>query len=182
MGQSYRFPHYKLPCRAVQPDYVSWHSVQVGMSREEVIELLGKPCRDKFMPAYTTNRTPYWLYGFIQLPMMPHPRTYSFKVGFNNANKVFVKIDPFGGVFSADGRPTKPIVVCPAEGVFLSHYPHIVDMRWYPVSGEYPIWYEVEVGGYQYGSSPDAKRTDGAWSETHQKSEVPFPFSSGGVR
>jgi hypothetical protein len=56
-----------------------------------------------------------------------------------------LKSDPFGGVFSEDGRPSKPRIINPIPNASYSHYPPVLDFRWQPCSGIYPIVYEVEM-------------------------------------
>jgi len=44
--------------------------------------------------------------------MMPHIRTYRFYVTFDDDGRVNGKADPFGGIFSVDGKPSKPAHFC----------------------------------------------------------------------
>jgi hypothetical protein len=55
-------------------------------------------------------------------------------------------MDPFNGRFSVDGSPTVPEIIIPADETVFSHYPRIVDCRWFPSSGVYPITYTFELG------------------------------------
>jgi hypothetical protein len=131
-----------VPVRAVQPDYQQWQAVQIGMTRAQVVGLLGRPrCEQFSFPTET-----YSTYGYLQLPFLPFPRAYSFVLGFDEEDRVFTKSDPFGGVFSPDGRPSKPKIFTPPDRAAFSHYPRLVDMRWYPASGRYPMRYELELG------------------------------------
>jgi hypothetical protein len=142
----FSFPHYDVPARHKQPDYGQWQKVAVGMLRREVVALLGRPLRDPYHAPQPRKDDAYYYYGYLQLPMMPHARTYTFHVGFDDQGRVFTKADPFGGVFSLDGTPSQPKIFTPSNGAVFSHYPRIVDMRWYPASGRYPMRYEVELG------------------------------------
>jgi hypothetical protein len=164
----FTFPHYEAECRALQPDYARWQAVAIGMTRDEVIELLGQPLSDEYTFPRPSRRDPYYCYGYLELPMMPHVRTYRFSVGFDDRGRVFTKIDPFGGVFSPDGVPSKPKIFTPPEGARFGHYPRVVDMRWYPVSGHYPIRYEVEMGC--------ALEMAGPFNDRILESELPFPY------
>lgn len=165
---SFTFPHYKVPRRVKQPDYAKWKAVDIGMTREEVINLLGRPRRDPYSSPNPRKEDTYYYYGYLELPMMPHVRTYQFYVGFNSQGRVFTKADPFGGVFSPDGIPSKPMIFTPPSEASFGHYPRIVDMRWHPVSGQYPIWYEVEIG--------HGREMDGPFTDQVIESELPFPY------
>ncbi len=145
MAGQFTFPHFKAKLAAVQPDYAKWRQVRVGMDRDEVIALLGEPLVDRYRGGKPRRDDPWYGYGFLELPMAPHPRTYSFLVGFNDQGKVFAQSDPFDGVFSTNGKPTRPRIIIPLEGSRFAHYPRVVDIRWFPASGEYPIRYSVEV-------------------------------------
>jgi hypothetical protein len=165
---SYVFPHYRQPRpRDRQPDYKQWRKVAFGMSRQEVVALLGRPLRDRYM----ASGDDYWSFGYLELPMTPHVRTYYFLIGFDDNGRVWYKEDPFGGVFSSDGLPSKPLIFTPAQDARFTHHPRLVDMRWQPVSGVYPMHYEVEVGFA-------AKHPDGKWdySATVFEENLPFPY------
>jgi hypothetical protein len=159
-----RFPHFDVTLRAVQPDYARWQAVQIGMTRAEVAALLWGPrCENLHNPTQT-----YSTYGYLQLPLLPLSRTYSFVLGFDEHGRVFTKTDPFGGVFSVDGLPSQPrIIIPPARAVF-SHYPRLVDMRWFPASGKYPMRYDVEIGW--------SLEMDGPFTDQVIESELAFPY------
>jgi hypothetical protein len=164
----YLFPDYDVPCRTVQPDYVQWQAVSIGMTRNQVIALLGRPLRDPYSAPNPRKQDAYYYYGYLQLPMMPHVRTYRFYVGFDDLGQVFTKADPFGGIFSPDGIPSQPMIFTPQEGAIFFHYPWVVDMRWNPVSGKYPIHYEVEIG--------ESLSMAGPFSTRIIDDELPFPY------
>lgn len=141
------FSRYCPPIKCVQPDSTAWQSVEIGMSREEVVERLGPPLDDKSYRGRKARRDdPYFDYGYLQLPMTPHPRTYKFSIGFDDRQRVVWKCDPFHGRFSPDGSPLAPEVITPLDRSEFSHFPRILDVRWYPVSGSYPMRYTVEIG------------------------------------
>lgn len=167
MPMRYTFPHYAPPTEIVQPDYQKWQAVQVGMTREEVVALLGPPREDNYRGP-TRPDSPQWQYGYLQLPMLPHPRTYVFDVCFDD-DRVWHKSDPFHGRFSSDGRPTVPEIMTPHDRTVFSHYPRIIDMRWYPSSGVYPMTYAVEIG---HGSPRDEDR----YYDQLRDSDLPAPF------
>ena len=126
---------------AVQPNYAAWDSIQIGMSRDEVIALLGDPPKDRFL-----TFPPYVCYGWIKFRAAPHPHTYQFILGFDKDGKVLLKSDPFDNKLSMDGTPSKPELIIPQEQARFSHFPRVVDVRWNPCSGAYPMTYEAEVG------------------------------------
>ena len=79
---------------------------------------------------------------------------------------MFTKIDPFSGRFSVDGTPSQPELIIPADGQVFSHYPRVLDIRWHPVSGVYPVTYSVELGWFPFPT------LDGAPSETEFHNEL----------
>ncbi len=148
----------------VQPDYEKWAAVQMGMSRDEVVALLGPPLDNKYSGGKARPTDAHYSYGYLQMPMVPHPRTYEFLVSFDGDGEVDGKIDPFNGRFSVDGSPTSPEIIIPTNHTVFSHYPRILDCRWYPSSGIYPMTYTFELGA---GDSFDA---EGFSEEFHEES------------
>ena len=61
----------------VQPDYRKWEAVQIGMSRDEVVALLGPPLEDPY------RADAYCSYGHLEMPMVSGPRTYVFLIGYD---------------------------------------------------------------------------------------------------
>ena len=145
----YTFPHLTPKTKYVQPDYEKWAAIRIGMSRDDVVAQLGPPLADKYLGGKSRLTDPYYSYGYLQMPLVPHPRTYGFLIGFDDAGKVFTKIDPFNGRFSTDGSPTSPEIIIPADRAVFSHYPRILDCRWFPSSGLYPLKYIFELGAGQ---------------------------------
>ena len=125
----------------VQPDYNAWRSIRIGMRRDEVVAILGEPPRDRVVTGL-----PYVTYGWMRFRTTPDGHPYAFTLGFDEADKVFVKSDPFNGILSPDGKPSKPEVVIPQQGARFCHYPRLLDIRWHPCSGAYPMVYSVELG------------------------------------
>ena len=60
------------------------------MSRDEAIDILGKPRKDE----YLASTSMHFSYGFIQFPFCPHPRAYSFLIGYDGTGRVFTKQGP----------------------------------------------------------------------------------------
>lgn len=169
----FTFPRSTPKPEFVQPDYQQWAAVKVGMTRDEVVEILGPPHADRFRGGKPSRNSPYYSYGHLQIPMVPHPRTYSFLVGFDNDGLVFTKEDPFDGRLSLDGVPTVPVLITPLNHCVFDHYPRILDIRWYPVSGQYPMWYSVSIGFS--GPTGDSWNTD---EVIDSELEVPFYMTS----
>jgi hypothetical protein len=117
----YSFPHYQSKLECVQPDASKWKLIKVGMTFSEVVGLLGEPIDDIFRPKPKDVANGYFCFGWLDLPFIPRPRTYSFLVGFNAESKVNYTEDPFAGAFSENGIPSKPIILIPQEGQFFSH-------------------------------------------------------------
>ena len=141
--QERRYLNLDVLIETIQPDYARWQATQVGMTLAEVREILGPPLRRPHLFGDGV-----FVYGYLQFPVMPAFRWYAFVLHFHQ-DRLFHKEDPFGGVFSPDGKPCKPQIITPQEGaVFDGDFRHrlLVDMRWHPVSGDYPMMYEMEIG------------------------------------
>lgn len=165
-AERFDFPYYDPKLRVRQPDYKRWQSIKIGMSRIEVIARLGRPLRDP----YLSPQPEFSVYGYLQMPLMPHIRTYYFYIQYDEELRVESKADPFGGVFSIDGKPSRPIILAPTPGAEFCHYPRIVDLRWHPVSGKYPMRYEIEIGYGEFGTE------DPEFFDEIQETSHPFPY------
>ncbi|WP_339684036.1 hypothetical protein [Gimesia maris] len=148
----------------VQPDYRKWEAVQIGMSQEEVVALLGPPLDDPYRADANCS------YGHLQMPMLPQRRTYVFLIGYDENERVFRKTDPFMGKLSLDGTPSKPEIIIPVSGTAFSHYPRVLDCRWYPSSGEYPITYTIEE------SCASPLEPEIFYNPVELDTEIPIPF------
>ncbi len=125
---------------AIQPPHVSWRKTKYGMTEREVEDLLGKPLRVRGGP----RGAHVWDYGYVVLASQVMPLDLTFSVWFNKGRVIALE-DPFHGSFSTNGAPSKPVLISPHDNEAFSHYPRIVDLRWYPVSGDYPVRYEIQV-------------------------------------
>jgi hypothetical protein len=139
------------PIETVQPDYATWQAIQVGMRFKEVVDLLGPP-----VPNSRVTGPGVYCYGYLQFPVVPGSWWYVFLV-YCHEDRVVNKTDPFGGEFSRDGRPCKPRIISPSAGAVFDYnllQQHLVDMRWHPVSGQYPMTYELEIGTTNNSDEP----------------------------
>lgn len=77
---------------------------------------------------------------------------------------------------SYDGRPTVPRLLTPYPDAKLTHQPFILDFRWLPVCGEYPIEYELEVSGsyvtYDDKTEQDVKEWFDAGTERTRQTHI----------
>jgi hypothetical protein len=131
----------RKPLAFIQPDYSCWQKIKIGMSRSHVVSLLGEPIKHRGVTLFP----PDFLYGFLDFRNVDF-LTYQFAVGYDNHDRVFRKMDPFIHPLSEDGRPSKPHLIIPQDRSAFRHFPRLVDLRWQPCSGQYPIEYTVEVG------------------------------------
>jgi hypothetical protein len=130
----------------VQPDYDRWRRVGIGMTESEVRDLLGEPRVKRTGPGKGDGR---YVYGWIWFASDTFPVPFEFYVIFQNG-KAVIKVDPFGGKLSQDGKPTAAVLFTPTKQQQFEHYPRFIDFRWSPSSGTYPMEYivriETEVG------------------------------------
>jgi hypothetical protein len=128
----------------LQPDYQKWSQVHEGMTQKDVDAILGKPLSGD--PDCAGGASEYVaVYGVLRFDAARFPGPYEFSIGYNcKDHTVTWKDDPFGGKFSSDGKPTRPLLIYPVNGQEFGHYPRFVDFRWTPSSGVYPMRYEVQ--------------------------------------
>jgi hypothetical protein len=142
----------------IQPDYGAWRAIRPGMTENEVQRLIGTPLRVRGQ----TNDAYVADFGCVALACEAIPVDLTFSIWFRQGRVAIVE-DPFNGQFSTDGTPTKPTTYAPEDGQKFRHYPRIFDLRWYPVSGDYPVSYEVEI----------AFQTPSGWSERSIGADLP---------
>jgi hypothetical protein len=150
------------PSTARQPDYESWKRIRVGMPKAIVQQILGRPLRVRDLLIFQ-DAADTWDYGCVEAASEVIPTDLTFSVGFRRGKVVSVE-DPFDGVFSTNGVPTKPKLVTPVENSGFSHYPRILDLRWYPASGEYPVRYRIQLDAL----------TAAGWATEEYESPRPF--------
>lgn len=133
--------------QSIQPNYSQWLNVKQGMTETEVNKLLGPPLSEE-----DPNRAPSWAtsyfatYGVIRFGRTHFDQPYTFSIIYEIQTKAVSQVDdPFGGHLSPDGKPTVPELITPKPGEQFSHYPRLVDYRWRPSSGEYPMRYEIQI-------------------------------------
>lgn len=164
----------------IQPDYDKWRQLEIDMTRDDVRALLGEPLEryDK-SPNFPDPGSEaakhwgyYWNYGHLDFANAAVPERFEFNVGLNlGSQKVYHIADPFGGRLSRDGSPTVPQFVTPHEMSKWDHYPRLLDFRWMPSSGVYPMTYEVEWSVGQRSPEPNQWTY---FARPIEKTEVPY--------
>jgi len=163
----------QLLIEAVQPDYVKWESVKVGMTEEELKNLLGKPLAN-------AGDSPGLIFGRIKFASPSMPDSFDFYVLIHEG-KVLETGHPFGGDLSTNGKPTTPVLIYPQDRSKFDHFPRFVDLRWYPSSGKYPMRYAVEVESGNYKVDGNGRRAVVYNNEVEITSELPYAaFAFGG--
>jgi hypothetical protein len=143
----------------IQPDYSKWQRVRIGMPRDEVLAILGKPLhRDDETPEWIAHIPEpshrhfkafgySWSYGHLKFADPRVPNSFDFSVHFRFSTQTVRHIyDPFDGTFSVAGEPTIPRLVLPQDKSVWEHNPRFLDLRWTPSAGGYPMQYEIESG------------------------------------
>lgn len=161
----------------IQPDYAKWLQIKVGMTEKEVKQILGTPLSEDRVPPefiFDPQYVKLLTYGRIRFNSPSLPGAFEFHVA-TKLGKVSETIDPFGGVFSTDGKPTTPSPVAPKDHTVFEYYPRFVDLRWTPSSGEYPIEYVIEVEAGQLEQSADKEKSEyHYYFEERQNSNCPY--------
>ena len=156
--------------KLTQPDYKRWKEVEKGMKKKEILKILGRPTKTQ-KPA-GTGYLHDWEYGTVVQASAVFPEKYAFVLTFSN-DELIAKADPFGSVLSRDGKPSHPKLIIPKGNQVFDHYPRIVDLRWYPCSGQYPMQYVVEF---------DTLNKPGGWVSQSLRAESPYlAVSFGGM-
>ena len=115
------------------------------MSFAEVTSLLGNPPEDPRRRPPKQVENSCFHYGWLDLPSVPHPRAYSFDLYFDSDARLLLIQNPFGDAVSDQGIPTKPILISPKNCSKFKHYPRIINLRWAPPAGDYPMQFEIQV-------------------------------------
>ncbi len=155
-----------LLAAADQPDYQAWQKVREGMTVSEVTALLGPPS----LSSDGSVQSDVLYYGVVVPRSEVFPQALTFSLWIADG-RVLAKQDPFNGVFSNDGTPTTPILITPTQGQVFNHHPRLVDFRWYPSSGLYPMRYELQT----------ELMAQGRWVPfLTREAEVPYLAGTGG--
>ena len=85
-----------------------------------------------------------WYYGWLLFSDTSVPHEFVFAIEFQNGEVVQIS-SPFDGPLSTDGKPTTPSPFAPAFRAKIGYFPRIVDFRWTPSSGQYPMEYQIEI-------------------------------------
>ena len=134
----------ELPMHTFQPDYHKWKKVKIGDSAQTVIKLLGNPRIKLPKNNSIKNRSKQiYIYGCVVPKTLATPPMF-FSIHLEGG--MVCRIDtPFGGIpLSEDGKPTTPLLISPANG-YTAQYPGVIDFRWFPSSGKYPVRYLLQV-------------------------------------
>ena len=132
-------------------DFEKWKQLRPGMTEADVVRMLGQP-EDRYQEGDTVL-----VYGTIVPAGQVFPRGIGFRVWLDKRNVVYALETPFGEVPPRRGIPSTPEIFLPQNNILLKHYPRLLDIRWYPVSGTYPVSYEV---AYEFGID---RSTDTQW-------------------
>ena len=154
-------------------DPAKWAQLHAGMAGSDVERILGKPDRRE-QPA--SNRTTL-TYGEIAPKGQIFPDGLAYVVWLDEKNNVDSIDAPFGDAAPRAGIPSKPKIFLPLARSVFTHYPRLVDVRWYPVTGTYPIAYEV---AYEVGYAPPGAKLTWHLDKT-LKTDIPYlSLSHGG--
>jgi hypothetical protein len=119
-------------------DTGKWGQVRPGMTQTDVLRIMGEP------EHRNRGRNNAWDYGEIVPEGPAFPTGLAFRVWFNRENVVTSLESPFGKQPPRRGLPEAPQIFLPQSNAKLAHYPRLLDIRWYPVTGSYPMSYEVQ--------------------------------------
>jgi hypothetical protein len=132
----------------------NWKQLRSGMSEADVVRTLGPP-DDQFREGLRVL-----VYGTIVPKGETFPRPLGYWVWLDNNNMVRSFEAPFGREAPRLGEPSVPIIFLPTNNARFSFYPRTLDIRWHPVTGTYPVSYEVQ---YESG---DRTATGTQWVPT----------------
>ncbi len=125
---------------AGEVDPAKWAQLKQGMAESEVVRILGAPLRRE-EPA--SNRSTL-IYGELAPKSDVFPAGLAYVIWLDENKSVNSLETPFGSAAPRNGPPGKPVIFLPQAGITFHHYPRILDVRWYAVTGTYPMQYEIE--------------------------------------
>ena len=152
-----------------QKDYEKWLSLEEGADEEDVIKLLGQPSAKSDGYDRTGEVDYLWHYSPLMPKSIAFPEPITFSIWFHRG-KIRSVQNPFNGQVSKDGTPTKPELLWPVDPPVYKHYPRLMDLRWYPVAGNYPVKYEIQLAAL-VGEDP----AEVNWHvDREMKSDIPY--------
>lgn len=130
---------WAAPGRAGEIDFDKWRQLRPGLTRADVVRIMGEPeLRERRLERA-------WDYGVIVPEGPAFPKGLAFRVWFDQQNVVSHLESPFGQQAPRRGIPDVPHIFLPQPNVRFAHYPRLLDIRWSPVIGTYPMSYEVSA-------------------------------------
>lgn len=158
------------------PSSIDFAKIQLGMTKEEVLAILGEPDRIDpgpilYGPLIEDSgkervENEQWEYGDIAEGLMRSPSHRAHVLWFDNTGKIVRKQDPYQGAISQDGLPTTPLLLAPPDRQVFDHYPRWLDFRWVPSAGVRPMEYDIEWAFTDKGSDENF----GIWDESELNS------------
>lgn len=118
----------------------AWQRLHIGMTETEVVSIIGQPVRRVVEASNTVSL----VYGVIVPRSQAFPSEISYRVWINTQHNTVTALETPFGQAPRNGAPSVPRIFLPQPDITFGHYPRILDIRWYPVTGTYPIHYEVE--------------------------------------
>ncbi|MZP54685.1 MAG: hypothetical protein GT600_04480 [Bacteroidales bacterium] len=161
------FSQAYIKSKIIQPDYKKWEQVKEGMAQDEVEKLLGAPIKVIGNPKANYLSTVY--YGTVVEKSVVFPMDLDFVILYHSG-KVYKAVNPFMiEKLPSDGIPSVPKPFAPQNNSMFTV--NIVDLRWFPAAGKYPMRYEIEIE--LYGHSPDPSKME--WvKDVTLNSDIPF--------
>jgi hypothetical protein len=119
------------------PDIFRWSEIQLGMNSQQTRELLGSP---------DTERSTEWFWSYYPFAFRSTPvnTVFGYELWFNSEGVLEHMQSPFLAR-SMKGEPTSPTLITPLEGSLFTHYPRILDVRWWPCDGCQPLKYDLKL-------------------------------------
>lgn len=157
----------------MQPDYKAWAAAtREGLTEAEVLQVLGEPIERELPPVRSeaisqeewdnlpaSEKQWYqnevlagacygWRYGRLDFRSPNVPITYDFVIYFQRG-RVVTWSSPFEPPSSESGIPAAPTPVLPVDKMTFVSRVDVLDFRWQPPSGLYPMTFTLGyVGGY----------------------------------
>jgi hypothetical protein len=127
-----------------------WRRIEAGMSEGEVRAILGPPveAEESVRDVGEDEARLYrWAYGKLPIDSSSVPGEFRFDVYFHEGHvhsteQPFDARDPTLLKYPA---PSVPHITAPQDRQVFGHYPRIVDFRWQPSLGAYPMSYRLEL-------------------------------------
>jgi hypothetical protein len=136
------------------PSIASWMKILPGMSENDVLTILGSPFdRESSKTDLEPGHIFLYRWNYGELPIDAPNLQHQFRFDlYLFDGRVVEKHQPFDLADMTvldDPKPSVPVIIYPEDGRIFKHHPRVIDCRWQPSVGDYPLSYIIEISKHQ---------------------------------